>query len=204
MPNTKIDRCSMTWAIHRALNGEIRRERCTGARCRHRDAGAVLARSPIWTMARAIPLIARMCHRSRSCRCSHDRDRAELDLELGVPGIEPGDVDVAISDGWLTVAGARSGAPATTRYLHVDAARALPREVQLRADEWSATRRGGEVHRSVRIAKQPSRRRRALVPSIPTKQRVDHGDGVVRRQGSCTAWMTPFAPPSRPSAARHS
>jgi HSP20 family molecular chaperone IbpA len=160
MRNTRLDLMfDHVRAIHRALTGEDPPVRDAPSR----DVvivtpEQVLARfADLDQMARAIPSIAeRVPPFAFTPLLDVIGTERELIFELGVPGIDTGDVDVAVSDGWLTVAGARSGAPADDRiYLHVEMPRGpFRREVQLRVPTSGAPR--VEVDKGivrVRIAK---------------------------------------------------
>lgn len=161
MRNTRLDlMLDHVRAIHRVLTGEdppVRDEPSGDVTIVTPE--QVLARfAELDRMARAIPSIA---ERVPAFAFTPPLDVIgtvrELIFELGVAGVDASDVEVAVSDGWLTVAGARSGLlPADDRiYLHVEMPRGpFRREVRLRVPTSGAPR--VEVDKGivrVRIAK---------------------------------------------------
>ena len=161
MRNTRLDLMfDHVRAIHRVLTGE-------DPPVHDEPSGDVIVVTPeqvmarfaeLDQMARAIPSIAqRVPPFAFTPLLDVIGTESELIFELAVPGVEAGDGEVAFGSGWLSIAGARSGAtPADERiYLHVEMPRGpFRREVQLRVPTSGAPR--VEVDKGivrVRIAK---------------------------------------------------
>jgi HSP20 family protein len=147
-------------AIHRALTGEDPPERAApegglGDLTPERVASHF---AELEALARAIPSVAeRVPPFSFTPPLDVIGTERELVFELGVPGIDAGDVHVELANGWLVVSGARAGeAPPERRiYLHA----VMPRGPFRRAVELQSPTAGAprlEVDRGivrVRIAK---------------------------------------------------
>lgn len=112
-------------AIHRALTGEDPPERAVpegnGTDLTPERVASHFAE--LEALARAIPPVAeRVPPFSFMPPLDVIGTERELIFELGVPGIDAGDVHVEIDNGWLVVSGARTGeAPPERRiYLHAE------------------------------------------------------------------------------------